>query len=601
VSGLFEANLRALAAQNPARAARVAEAHPAGVVEPAASGEPTLVADGVLLHSRWDPRAEAARWAADACANSAPGGEPAATAVVFGMGLGYHVEALATRWPGRIVVVEPDDGLVRTALEVRDLRSLLERVELAPEAIGRAAIAAWGPAVLLRHAPSLLREAAALREPFERAAGFLALDQLRLRVLVVSPLGGGSHPIAGYCARALTELGHTVRLLDLAPLEPGMAAAAQFTPQRRARRVVEAAYTRFLATGILAAVQAFEPDLVLALAQAPLDAEALAEIGRRGVVRAFWFVEDHRLFPYWRDVIAGYDYFCAIQESFLAEAATLTAGRVCYLPCAADPGIHRPLDLTPAERTAFGAPVAFVGAGYRNRRISFAPLLDLGLRLWGTEWENSGVMLSALERGGARIPTEDAVRIFNATSVNLNLHSSTWVDGVDPRGDFVNPRTFELAAAGAFQLVDRRALLPALFVPDVEVATFTAASELRERVRYYLAHPDERAAIAAAGRARVLAEHTYRHRMETLLALVCGHEHERLRARARQATVAEVARREAGTPLGGLLETLPPATPFTLDGIAAALAGRRGDLSDPEAILLFLHEFDEMYVREARA
>lgn len=29
-------------------------------------------------------------------------------------------------------------------------------------------------------------------------------------------------------------------------------------------------------------------------------------------------------------------------------------------------------------------------------------------------------------------------------------------DGVEPYGDFVNPRTFESAACGAFQLVDSR-------------------------------------------------------------------------------------------------------------------------------------------------
>ena len=594
----LEANLRALAARDPARAARVAAAAKVGTLAAAVSGEPTLVADGVLLHSRQDPRAEAARWAATQCAGAA---DPKATAVVFGFGLGYHVEALAARWPARVVIVEPDDGLLRAAFAARDLTALLGRVELAPAAIDRADIAGWGAAVLMRHAPSLLREGTALRGLQERAAGLTALRELRLRVLVVSPLGGGSHPIAGYCARALAELGHTVRLLDLAPFEGGMGAAAQFTPRRRAQRLVEEAYVRFLAAGVLAAVDAFDPDLVLALAQAPLDAAALAEVGRRGAVRAFLFVEDHRLFPYWRDVIGGYDYFCTIQETFLAEAAALTAGRVCYLPCAADPGIHRPLELTPAERETFGAPVAFVGAGYRNRRLSYVPLLDLGLRIWGTQWEGAGQLLSALQRDGARISTEDAVRIFNATSVNLNLHSSTWIDGVDPRGDFVNPRTFELAAAGAFQLVDRRALLPALLVPDVEVATFAAAGELRERVRYYLAHPDERAAIAAAGRGRVLAEHTYRHRMETLLATVCAHEYERLRSRPRPATAADVARLEAGTPLGRLLGQLPPATPFTLDGLARELLERKGDLSDPEAVLLFLHQFDELYVREARA
>ena len=137
--------------------------------------------------------------------------------------------------------------------------------------------------------------------------------------------------------------------------------------------------------------------------------------------------------------------------------------------------MHQPLDLTPAERAEFGSPVAFVGAGYRNRRMAFVPLLDLGLRIWGSEWERAGRLDAVVQRQAARVSTEDSVRVFNAAEVNLNLHSSTWVDGVDPRGDFVNPRTFEIAAAGAFQLVDRRALQPEAFVPAREVATFADA------------------------------------------------------------------------------------------------------------------------------
>ena len=244
--------------------------------------------------------------------------------------------------------------------------------------------------------------------------------------------------------------------------------------------------------------------------------------------------------------------------------------------------------------------MGFVGAGYRNRRIVFRTVLDLGLKIWGTEWGGAGQVETAVQRAGARIPTEDCVRIFNATDVNLNLHSSTYVDGVDPRGDFVNPRTFELAAAGAFQLVDQRVLLPPLLEPGREVATFADASELPDLVRHYLAHPDERAAVAAAGRARVLAEHTYRHRMETLLEAICGREAERLRAAVREETVAEAARTEGDTPLGRLLTQLPAQTTFTLDGLVGGLLGREGDLSEPEQILLFLHQFDELYVREHR-
>jgi spore maturation protein CgeB len=45
---------------------------------------------------------------------------------------------------------------------------------------------------------------------------------------------------------------------------------------------------------------------------------------------------------------------------------------------------------------------------------------------------------------------------------------------------------------------------------------------LRERVAYYLSHPDERERIAAAGQAHVYARHTYEQRMARLIELLEG-------------------------------------------------------------------------------
>jgi spore maturation protein CgeB len=599
VSDHREPNLRALAARDPAAHARVRDATPlAGATVAAATGVPTLEVGGVLLHSRHDPAGEATRWAATQRGRLDAGAD---TAVVLGLGLGYHVEALAAVWPGRLVVVEPDADLLATALAARDLRPLLERIELAPDPLGPDTIDGWGRVVVAPHGPSLLRAGEGLRSLKERITGRTALRDLRLRILVISPLTGGSYPLTGYCARALAELGHAVTVLDTSPFASALGGIGGFTPKKAVQKAIGEAFANFLGTGVLAAVEHHDPDLVLGMAQAPLSGAVLRELGRRGTVRAMWFVEDHRLFGYWKDVIAEYDHFFTVQAGeFLAEASRSTAGRVAYLPCAADPAVHRPFPLCAEERVELGAPVSFLGAGYHNRRIAFRSLLDLGLKLWGTQWKGAGQLESAVQRGGARITTDDMVRIFNATDVNLNLHSSTYVDGVDPRGDFVNPRTFELAACGAFQLVDERALLPPLLRPGVEVATFRDAAELRPLVEHYLAHPDERAAMAAAGRARVLAEHTYRHRMEALLEAVCARDADRLRARTRGETVADVAHACGNTPLGHFLGELSPGMPFSLDGVAKGLLGRPGRLSDPEAIMLFLRELDGMYVEEHR-
>ncbi|WP_243358691.1 CgeB family protein [Fundidesulfovibrio terrae] len=84
----------------------------------------------------------------------------------------------------------------------------------------------------------------------------------------------------------------------------------------------------------------------------------------------------------------------------------------------------------------------------------------------------------------------------------------------------VNQRVFDVPACGAFLLTDHRAQMERLFEPGREVAVYGDPAEIPELVRHYLAHPEERARIAAAARQRVLAEHTYVRRMGQLLDVV---------------------------------------------------------------------------------
>jgi spore maturation protein CgeB len=78
-------------------------------------------------------------------------------------------------------------------------------------------------------------------------------------------------------------------------------------------------------------------------------------------------------------------------------------------------------------------------------------------------------------------------------------------------GDFVNPRTFELAGMGCFQLSDRRELLAPLY-SDEEVVQFDDETELTELIDYYLEHQTERDEIARNAQRRTLKNHLYEHR-----------------------------------------------------------------------------------------
>jgi spore maturation protein CgeB len=84
----------------------------------------------------------------------------------------------------------------------------------------------------------------------------------------------------------------------------------------------------------------------------------------------------------------------------------------------------------------------------------------------------------------------------------------------------LNTRVFELAAAGACQVVDYKEDLPALFKPGEEVVVYRDLPELRRLLDHYLAHPDEARELGANGLRRALAEHTLRHRLGEMLTAV---------------------------------------------------------------------------------
>ncbi len=81
----------------------------------------------------------------------------------------------------------------------------------------------------------------------------------------------------------------------------------------------------------------------------------------------------------------------------------------------------------------------------------------------------------------------------------------------------VNQRIFDVPACNAFVLTDWREQMDALFEPQKEIVFYTEPEEVPELVTYYLAHPAERKRIVSAARQRVLAEHTWGHRLLTLL------------------------------------------------------------------------------------
>ncbi|KUG28151.1 cgeb family protein [hydrocarbon metagenome] len=414
------------------------------------------------------------------------------------------------------------------------------------------------------------------------------------RILVVLPMYGGSLPVGRYCAKALAGLGHLVETFEAPDFYGAFTAIQNLRVTAQRLDYLEHAFLQTVSQALLAKVETFEPDLVLAMAQAPLTRQALKRLRRDGVSTAMWFVEDHQVFTYWQAFAPFYDFFAVIQkEPFVSRLHGLGVENVLYLPMAADPDIHRPLDLTPAERRLYGSDLSFVGAGYPNRRAAFRELFEFDLKIWGSDWDGEVVLAPRIQFGGRRVSTEESVKVFGATTINLNLHSGLDPAALVPAGDFVNPRTFELAMCGAFQLVSGRELLPELFAPD-EMAVFTDMPGLKEQAAHYLARPDERRAMAGRARARALSDHTYAARMRSLLDFVAVKRPGFGKTARREAGMAELPeglRRE----LSGLLGELGLPGDAGFADVVTAVRSRQGQLTELETALLFLDEWRKQY------
>ncbi|MEJ2068992.1 MAG: glycosyltransferase [Syntrophobacterales bacterium] len=84
----------------------------------------------------------------------------------------------------------------------------------------------------------------------------------------------------------------------------------------------------------------------------------------------------------------------------------------------------------------------------------------------------------------------------------------------------VNQRVFDAPAAGGFVLTDFREQLAELFQVGEEVACFEELGEIPEMVHFYLQQAKVREKMTVKARSRVLAEHTYRHRVTAMLEVM---------------------------------------------------------------------------------
>ena len=162
--------------------------------------------------------------------------------------------------------------------------------------------------------------------------------------------------------------------------------------------------------------------------------------------------------------------------------------------------------------------VSFVG-GISRHHGKAIPVLEYLAR--NTPIQFYGYGAGSLESGSPIRPRHhgevwglDMYRALARSRITLNRHINVAENNAN------NMRLYEATGVGTLLLTDRKDNLGELFEIGKEVVEYSSAEEAAQLIRYYIAHPDEAQAIARAGQARTLRDHTYRHRMAELVPIL---------------------------------------------------------------------------------
>lgn len=258
---------------------------------------------------------------------------------------------------------------------------------------------------------------------------------------------------------------------------------------------------------ITKAILEYWPDVVLSVSGHNYhlkDADILRKVGIRTAV----LLTESPYFGELEGMIAQH-----YDMAFTNERRSATRLNAAYLPHAYDPAVH-----TPDGPKGDPSDVIFIGSLFDERRDLFNAADWAGINfLW------RGHDMS--ETPADVVPNQETAAYYRATKIALNHHRTTTSHGsghhiaVD-EAESLGPRAYEIAACGAFQLMDDSRPEAREVFRD-SLATYKAgdSADLTRQVRWWLDHPDMRE-IWAAAQSDCVQPHSWTNRARQLLEVL---------------------------------------------------------------------------------
>jgi glycosyltransferase involved in cell wall biosynthesis len=250
--------------------------------------------------------------------------------------------------------------------------------------------------------------------------------------------------------------------------------------------------------------------------------DTLRELARRLGAPLVHYANDSMLRAnrsrHFRAALPIYDFLFTTKSFELDEYRRLGARFVRHVHDAVDEQRFRPRDATPAQQEKYGAAVTFIGRCEPHYARILRALAEsgAGLGVWGPRWLRYA-RRNPWARGCVRgdgVWFDDYPVALSCAGIGLGLLSKNFPETT-------TTRSFEIPACGTFLLAERTADHRSLYEEGREAEYFESADELVDKVRFYIANPARREAIAKAGRERYLRSgYTRRERYHEMVAAI---------------------------------------------------------------------------------
>lgn len=233
---------------------------------------------------------------------------------------------------------------------------------------------------------------------------------------------------------------------------------------------------------------------------------------------------------------AGYDLILSCLQS-VVEHYRQAGFHAEHLPFAFYPPILDKLDRRPPRYELTFAGTMLAGNAWHRERIELLYRLskEVDVNFWITPVpRNKLIPIKPFQFKNSQNPNElrklwrlgklskgsvfglDFFQLMADSRIVINQHIN--IAG----NEVANSRMFEATGVGTCLLTDWKDNLSDFFEPEKEVAAYRSVEECVEKAKYLLAHEDERQAIAQAGQARTLKDHSFQARMERLRDILEG-------------------------------------------------------------------------------